>query len=224
MSAICGWNQVLSCWVRSPEGWAQTGFFPFKCVFSPHSQPLHPHSKGEWYWSKSNWCCYWAWVWAWTVSSLAGVGDLDSWCNMSYKCPCPAQMPPQIWASFVPNSWASPSASVTLSDVEVYHRAGGTCAVLSIGWDMDCGSPRQRLVPFMICFLYKQQYISCPCPAQMPCWSDLFSVVELHLEIGGAGAVACLRLSHTPDKLWETDQPLVPSQFTLSPLLQDQAN
>ena len=37
--------------------------------------------------------------------------------------------------------------------------------------------------------------------------------VELHLEIGGAGAVACLRLSHTPDKLWETDQPLVPSQF-----------
>ena len=48
--------------------------------------------------------------------------------------------------------------------------------------------------------------------------------VELHLEIGGAGAVACLRLSHTPDKLWETDQTLVPSQFTLSPLLQDQAN
>lgn len=31
--------------------------------------------------------------------------------------------------------------------------------------------------------------------------------VELHLEIDGAGAVACLRLGHTPGKLWETDQP-----------------
>lgn len=48
--------------------------------------------------------------------------------------------------------------------------------------------------------------------------------VELHLETGGAGAVACLKLSHTPSKLWETDQPLVPSQLTLSSLLQDQAN
>ena len=48
--------------------------------------------------------------------------------------------------------------------------------------------------------------------------------VELHLEIDGAGAVACLRLGHTPGKLWETDQPLVPYQFTLSSLLLDQAN
>lgn len=176
----CGWNQVLSCWVRSPKGWAQTGFFPFKCVFSSHSQPLHPHSKGEWSWSKRNWCCHWAWVWAWTVSSLAGVGDLDSWCNTCatwvinvpalLRCPLRSELTLSLIAELAPQPLSLFLMWRCTTGQE------GLCAVLSTGWDMDCGSPRQRLVPFLICFLYKQQYISCPCPAQMPCWSDLFSV------------------------------------------------
>ena len=29
------WGQIPRYWSRSPQGWVQAGYIPFKCVFSP---------------------------------------------------------------------------------------------------------------------------------------------------------------------------------------------
>ena len=142
----CGLGQVPSCWSRWPECWVQIGSIAFKCVLSPppSTGTLSPVESGL---EKEELVMSLDMSLSIGFASMTRVRDLGCfWCgtcvSISTKCPCPAQMPLQVWDSFVPNSWSLPSASAVLSlmwnctTVQV-----GSVWALSVGWGMGCGSP-----------------------------------------------------------------------------------